>query len=66
MDGESTIHHHHRGCDLAVRLLPDRQSASIKKRGDVDQNGELESIDVTLLQRWLLGLDQELNIGKKV
>jgi hypothetical protein len=35
----------------------------IKKLGDVDKNSELESIDATLLQRWLIGLNQDLNIG---
>ena len=34
--------------------------------GDVDGDGELTTIDTTKLQRWLLGLSQDLKIGEDV
>ena len=40
--------------------------AVVRKLGDVDNNGTLDAVDVTLLQRWLLGLNQDLPIGRSI
>ena len=63
-DGEITIFDVSQIQRVLARAKP--STDVIKKLGDVDQNDDLDAVDTTLLQRWLIGLDQELTIGKKV